>query len=147
MNILFCLTGTGKTRTLVCAILELTSKIDNFILVCAQTNAACDEITERLLDASANISLFRLYARAQSEGKIPSKIRPVSNYKNGQCLFPSLQFLYKFRVIVCTLLTAGSLTRAREIDVHFDSCHFTHVFIDEAACHPEPVSMIPIAGT
>ncbi|XP_055307474.1 putative helicase mov-10-B.1 [Sitodiplosis mosellana] len=143
--ILFGPPGTGKTRTLVAAIAEIVAKRETAVLVCAQTNATCDEITERLLAVTHNISLFRMYARSYSKEKLSAKISTVCNFKAGEFQFPSLEYLYKYRIVVCTLLTAGFLVGARG-DPNFNSSHFTHVFIDEAGCITEPVSMIPIAG-
>lgn len=125
----------------------MMAKTKNSILVCAQTNAACDEITERLLGVLSDSSmLFRMYARSHTEGKLNAKILKVCNFKNGKFGFPSLDHLYDYRIVVCTLQTAGSLVRAREKDAKFSSSHFSHIIIDEAACIPEPVSIIPIAG-
>lgn len=78
--------------------------------------------------------------------KVPKSLEPISNMKqNFQT--PSLQYLYQYRVIVCTLLASGCLARARGLDKDFDSSHFAYVFIDEAACAPSSALMVPIAGT
>lgn len=123
------------------------TKTKNSILVCAQTNSACDEIAERLLAVLTDSSiLFRKYARSHSQEKLNPKILKVCNFKNGKFGFPSLDHLYDYRIVICTLQTSGSLVRAREKDTNFNSSHFSHIIIDEAACVPEPVSLIPIAG-
>lgn len=57
-----------------------------------------------------------------------------------------MKYLYQYRVVICTLLTAGSLARARGLHPEFDTSHFSHIIIDEAACVTEPVSLIPIVG-
>lgn len=49
MNISFSSKGTGKTRTIVAAIIQIVRSSNNYVLVCANSNSACDEITERLL--------------------------------------------------------------------------------------------------
>lgn len=131
---------------MVAAIAEIVAKRETAVLVCAQTNAACDEITERLIAVSDNISLFRMYARSHNKEKLSAKVSTVSNFKAGEFQFPSLEYLYKYRIVVCMLLTACFLVGARGIDPNFNSSHFTHVFIDEDGCITEPVSMIPIAG-
>lgn len=42
--------GTGKTRTLIAAIQEIIRSSDKYVLVCAASNSACDELCERLLN-------------------------------------------------------------------------------------------------
>lgn len=114
------------------------------MLVCCNSNAACDEIAERLVDHLNKDEIFRVLAKSYDKDSISSKIRPICNLKNGEIKFPSFEFLYKFRVVISTLLTAGSLVRGRGIDKKFNSSHFSYVFIDEAASVHEPVSLIPI---
>lgn len=134
--------GTGKTRTLVAAIEEIVRSTNKCILVCACSNAACDEITQRLLQKLKTNEIFRMYAKSYNTAKI---IKTCSNFIQGEFRFPSLKFLYKFRVVICTLLTAGNLVRARS-DPDFDTKHFSHVFIDECASTNETTTLIPIAG-
>lgn len=131
---------------MVAAIAEIVRTTDDFILVTAHSNAACDEICTRLVDVLHAGELFRLYAKSFNEDNVNAKIKPFCNLYNGEFQFPSLAHLYQFRVVVSTLLTAGMLSRAREADSDFDSGHFSRLFIDEAGCVHEPVSMIPIAG-
>lgn len=116
------------------------------VLVCANSNAACDELTERLVDLLHVGELFRMYAKSYNRNMLSNKIKPVCNLVEEKFKFPSLAYLYQFRVIVCTLLTAGCISRAR-IDSSFQSGHFSYILIDEAASVPEPTSLIPIAGT
>lgn len=112
----------------------------------ASSNAACDELTERLAQVLDEEELFRWYAKTFNSEKLSDKIKSLSNFRNGQFGFPTLEYLYQFRVVVCTLLTAGCITRARKLDKHFDSGHFSFTIIDEAACAPESVAMVSIAG-
>lgn len=144
--LLFGPPGTGKTRTIVAAIKEILLTTNNSVLVCAHSNAACDEITKRLLDVLSGDMVYRMYAKSFNTRTISHDIRKICNLRHGEIKFPSLDFLYQFRVVVSTLLTAGCITRAREQDANFDSSHFSHVFIDEAACTHETASLIPIAG-
>lgn len=144
--LLFGPPGTGKTKTLVAAIEVIVRSTQNYVLVCVQSNSACDEITERLLNVLDANEVFRMYAKSINPTLINSKIKSSCNLKDGEIKFPSLNYLYEFRVVVCTMSTVGCISRARGKDPHFDSSHFSHIFIDEAACVHEPVSMIPIAG-
>lgn len=144
--LLFGPPGTGKTRTIIAAIEEIVRSTKNYVLVCAQSNSACDEIAERLLNVLKGNEVFRMYAKSIDKTLISLKIKPSCNLKDGEIKFPSLNYLYQFRVVVCTLSTVGCISSSRGHDPHFDSSHFSYVFIDEAACIHEPVSMIPIAG-
>lgn len=74
------------------------------------------------------------------------RIKPFCNLQGEKFEYPSLSFLYQFRIIVTTIMTAANLVRARETDNNFDSRHFSRVFIDEAGCIHEPAVMVPIAG-
>ena len=47
----------------------------------------------------------------------------------------------KYRVMVCTLVTAGRLVSAS-----FPPDHFSHIFIDESGQATEPETLIAIAG-
>lgn len=138
--------GTGKTRTLVAAIEEITRSSNNRILVCANSNAACDEITCRLLKVFKKGELFRMYAKSYNERNVNNKILTCSNFRKGRFSIPCLKYLYSFRVVICTLLTAGCLSRACE-DPDFNTSHFSHIFIDECASANETTTLIPIAGT
>lgn len=115
-------------------------------MVCANSNAACDTITERLVDVLSINEVFRMYAKSFNQKALLNKIRPICNLVDGQFKFPSLDFLYQYRVVVCTLTTAGCIVKARGVDKNFDPAHFAYVVIDEAACVQETSLLIPIAG-
>lgn len=51
--------GTGKTKTVVAAILSILKTSDDNILVCTQSNDACDEIAVRLSEY-INKEMFRM---------------------------------------------------------------------------------------
>lgn len=105
--LLFGPPGTGKTRCIVAAIGEIVRSTEKYILVTAQSNSACDELTERLLDVVKPKEIFRMYAKSVEKSSISSKIQPCSNLKNGEIKFPSLNYLYQFKVVVATLSTVG----------------------------------------
>lgn len=144
--ILFGPPGTGKTRTIAAAIAEIIVSTEKFVLVCASSNAACDEIGERLLDILDADRIFRMYAKTYDRNTLSEKMKRICNLKNGTFQFPQLKYLYQFRVVICTLTTAGFLTMARGADSNFNSSHFSYIFIDEAACVQETICLIPITG-
>lgn len=115
------------------------------MLVCAPSNSACDEIAERLVKILDTKEIFRMYAKAYHQ-MLSENIKPISNQKGDEYKFPSLEHLYQYSAVICTLHTAGCLTRARGLDENFSSSHFSHVFIDEAASVQMSVAIIAIAG-
>lgn len=137
--------GTGKTKTLVAAIEKIVRTTTKNVLVCAQSNAACNEIAERLATLLTNAEMLRLLSTSYDLDKISSTIKPFCNLFDGELKYPALEYLYKFRVLVCTLSTSGCLVRARK-SFHFNPKHFGYVFIDECASANELMSLIPIAG-
>lgn len=142
----FSQTGTGKTKTLVAAIDEIiTISEQNHVLVCCNSNTACDEIVERLIPFFENDQLIRLYTTSYNKRKMDYRFEPYSNWCRNQFTIPSLKELYSFKVIVCTLVVAGNFARAYN-DPHFNPTHFSHIIIDESANTHETMTMIPIAG-
>ncbi|XP_031638656.1 putative helicase mov-10-B.1 isoform X2 [Contarinia nasturtii] len=144
--VLFGPPGTGKTRTLVGAIEQIVRITNEKILVCAMSNAACDEIAERLIDILKEGEMYRFYAKSYKNEKVNYRVRQYSNFGPTGITYPSLEFLYKFRVLVCTLCSAGCLSRARVDKEIWKPDHFDYVIIDEAASALEPIAMVPIAG-
>lgn len=143
--ILFGPPGTGKTKTLVAAIEQIVRSTTKRILVCAQSNAAADEIAIRLSNILTENQMFRMYARSFDERKLNSVIEPYSNWtysEEKKFTYPSFNFLAEFRVIICTLSTSCCFARAAYIPAN----HFSYVFIDECASAHETSSLIPIAG-
>lgn len=138
--------GTGKTHTLVAAIEKIVNTTAGNVLVCANSNAVCDEITERLIGILDPTQMYRLYSQSYEPNKVKSSIEEVSNCYGDGITLPPLDFLYGFRVIICTLCTAGCLTRARRDAKIFQEAHFSHVIIDECASTHEPMSLVAIAG-
>lgn len=150
---------------MVAAIEEIVRSSDNCVLVCANSNAACDEITERLLNVLHYGEMLRMYAKSFDTRKISENIKPISNGRGESILFPSLESLYKFRVVICTLTTACVFTRAREFSASrqikrvrryhehnldyngYNPSHFSHIIIDEAASTNETSALVPIAGS
>lgn len=115
------------------------------VLVCAQSNAAANEIAERLCKILDNEQMLRMFSQSYDHDKISSTLKPFCNLYDGELKYPSLNYLYKFRVLICTLSTAGCLVRARGSGF-FEAAHFGYVFIDECASAHETMALIPIAG-
>lgn len=111
------------------------------------SNAACDELAERLLNVLKKDEMYRFFAKSYRNDNINPKIAENSNYaRDGKIYYPSLKFLYQFRVFVCTLVSAGCLTRARKYPKVWRPNHFGYVIIDECTSAHETTCLIPIAG-
>lgn len=144
--LLFGPPGTGKTRTLVAAIVEIAQTTANCVLVCSQSNSACNEITERLAKFLETGLVLRLFAKSYSPDLLSKTIRPICNLKKEEFELPSMNFIQRFRVVVCTLHIAGMMGLSRGMDPDFKSNHFSHVILDEAAFVHEPATFLPIVG-
>lgn len=86
-----------------------------------------------------------MFSTSYDHDKISPTLKPFSNLYDGELKYPSLDYLYEFRVLICTLSTAGCLVRTRS-NWKFNSDHFGYVFIDECASAHETMALIPIAG-
>lgn len=135
--------GTGKTQTLVAAIWSIVQSSKKNVLVCANSNAACDEIAGRLIEMLNSNQLLRFYAKKFDKVKLKQEMQPYSNWNGKDFHHPLLKHLLEFRVIVCTLCTAACLTRA---DEKRGPLPFSHVIIDECASTHETMSLVAIAG-
>ncbi|TDG51098.1 hypothetical protein AWZ03_002461 [Drosophila navojoa] len=158
--ILFGPPGTGKTTTIVEAILQLILMKKARILVSIGSNAACDMITLKLIHyiendprfksflKSDNPVLLRLISATQFRKHAISIHRDVMRYSNYEYNKQNKRYtrhgltkddLEKYGIIVATLCYAG-LRAVRSLS------KFTHIFIDEAASVSEPEVLLAIAG-
>jgi helicase MOV-10 len=139
--------GTGKTTTICEAILQVMKlRLNSHILVTADSNSTCDDITIRLLKfIDEDKIIFRIYSSSKFE-EIPEDLKHVSNFRNSLSEDEdtlSLDDFKKARIIVCTLVTCGQI-----VGIHHKlrAGHFDYIFIDEAGCQSEQNTLIPIAG-
>jgi helicase MOV-10 len=145
--IVFGPAGTGKTSTLVEAIAQIVKLQPTArILVTANSNAACDEIGERLLKFVPRYKMYRLYSPSfdisfpDRHMRLSSDLKPISNIKGEFNEYPSYEELYSYNVVISTLVNCGRLITASVVQSHFN-----YIFIDECASTVEPISIIPIA--
>lgn len=134
--------GTGKTITLVEAILQIRKlKPEKKILVSAPTNSAADEITKRLISYSVSkMTMFRYVAPSHAYDLIDIDVKPYTNFRD-EFYHPENSELLKYSIVVTTLITAFRLVNGGT-----PPNHFSYVFIDESGQATETETLIPIAG-
>lgn len=121
--------GTGKTVTLVEAVLQIKRHTNHRILVCAPANAACDMIATKLLAHCTRNELIRVHSESVDMSSINEYLLEYSNINAGQFIKTSPQELNTYRIVVTTLVLVGRYAASYKPDV---------VFVDEAAQAPEP---------
>uniref|UniRef100_A0A8B9TMI1 RNA helicase n=1 Tax=Anas platyrhynchos TaxID=8839 RepID=A0A8B9TMI1_ANAPL len=134
--ILFGPPGTGKTITVVEAILQIHYTLpDSRILVCAPSNAATDLICLRLHQSNLLKpgAMVRINASCRSPEQIDDIVKPYC--KDGEDIWKASWF----RIIITTCSSAGMFYQTA---VRLG--HFTHMILDEAGQASEPESLIPI---
>ncbi|KAB0798896.1 hypothetical protein PPYR_06776 [Photinus pyralis] len=134
--------GTGKTITLVEAILQIRKlKPEKKILVSAPTNSAADEITKRLISYSVSkMAMFRYVAPSHAYDLIDTDVKPYTNFRD-EFYHPENSEILKYSIVVTTLITAFRLVNGGT-----PPNHFSYVFIDESGQATETETLIPIAG-
>uniref|UniRef100_A0A8D3CVK1 RNA helicase n=1 Tax=Scophthalmus maximus TaxID=52904 RepID=A0A8D3CVK1_SCOMX len=135
--VLFGPPGTGKTITLIEAILQVYHFIPSSrVLVCTPSNSAADLICIRLHDSGFlhAASLARVNASCRQDESIPEVLRLYS--RAGEDI---RQACYN-RIVVSTCSSAGMFH-----NLGLQVGHFTHVFLDEAGQATEPESSIPMS--
>ncbi|XP_053966431.1 putative helicase MOV-10 isoform X2 [Anastrepha ludens] len=151
--IIFGPPGTGKTTTLVEAILQIYMlQPQSHILVTAGSNGACDEIALRLCNVLARMdetqAIIRIYSRSY-EHRSDNINELLLEYSNlyAEHFLPDVQVLHNYRIVVCTLSLVGRLSTGKfgkQID---GSGVFTHIFIDEVAASTEAEALVVLMPT
>ncbi|KAH0750857.1 hypothetical protein KY290_030089 [Solanum tuberosum] len=137
--------GTGKTRTLIEAIIQLhIMRKDARVLVCAPSNSAADHILEKLV-SQQNVEvqeheIFRLNALTRLLDDVNPSCLRFCNVEDNAFKCPLLRELRRYRVIISTyasafLLYAQGIKRG----------HLSHIFLDKAGQASEPDTMIPLS--
>lgn len=90
--------GTGKTNVLVAAIEEILrdEHKENVVLVCANSNAACNELFERLMKVLDYFEILRLYTTSYNPKQVDPQYLKCSNYDRRVNAFtmPDLRYFY-----------------------------------------------------
>ncbi|KAJ0173743.1 hypothetical protein K1T71_010892 [Dendrolimus kikuchii] len=142
--------GTGKTVTIVEAILQLVrSNSNNRVLVCTDSNMAADHVASVLIQYKSEFPMEKFILRASSQFRVwetlPECLKPYSNgtnRKNYESV--SLKDFKTYNIVVTTLLHAAKY--GNEAKKKSKRPPVNHLFIDEAAQASEPACLVPVAG-
>uniref|UniRef100_A0A4Y0BPV1 Uncharacterized protein n=1 Tax=Anopheles funestus TaxID=62324 RepID=A0A4Y0BPV1_ANOFN len=141
--ILFGPPGTGKTYTIVEAVLQIWKlRPKSRILVTATSNFACNELTKRLLKYVKDTDIFRFFSYT-SERDIQGmdlKVIGVSNMHYGKYETPAREDFTQTRILVCTVIMCGRLWQ-----LNVNRNMYDYIFIDECGSCKELSALVPIA--
>uniref|UniRef100_A0A182K9G5 Uncharacterized protein n=1 Tax=Anopheles christyi TaxID=43041 RepID=A0A182K9G5_9DIPT len=140
--ILFGPPGTGKTCTIVEAVLQIWKlRPKSRILVAATSNFACNELTKRLLNYLTVDDIFRYFSHTSERdiNEMDLNVVQVSNMHYGKYETPAMQDFRQTRILVCTVITSGRLL---QLDV--DRSMYDYIFIDECGSCKELSALVPI---
>ncbi|XP_023666128.2 RNA helicase Mov10l1 isoform X2 [Paramormyrops kingsleyae] len=134
--VLFGPPGTGKTVTLVEAILQVHHRLPGSrVLVCTPSNTAADLVCLRLHNSGFLHagSLVRVNATCRQEESVPEVLWQYC--RAGE----DIRQASFHRIVVSTCSSAGMFYQ-----ISLNVGHFTHAFIDEAGQATEPETLIPL---
>ncbi|XP_042982755.1 probable RNA helicase SDE3 [Carya illinoinensis] len=134
------LSSTGiVVQEAVCEIYRISPKCR--ILICAPTNSTCDALTRSLKKVILESDIFRANAAFRELDEVPADILRSCPIE-GECFTcPSLQHLWKFRVILSTFVSSFRLHNEG-----IPAGHFSHIFLVDASLAMEPEALIPLAN-
>ncbi|XP_050672000.1 uncharacterized protein LOC126970236 [Leptidea sinapis] len=141
--------GTGKTMTIVEAIVQIVAQSPRHrVMVCTDSNMAADHIALQLLQYKKQLNINNFMLRANSQTRewklMPPALANVSNGTSFDTFFSvSNGKASTYRVLVSTLLHAAKYCKA---DGRGNRLQLTHLFIDEAGQASEPAALVPISG-
>ncbi|XP_057771655.1 probable RNA helicase SDE3 [Salvia miltiorrhiza] len=137
--------GTGKTKTLIEAILQIYRGDRHArILACAPSNSAADHILDRLINEETvqvqENEILRLNAFSRPFDDINPDHIDFCSHEDGIFVCPPCKDLEQYRIIVSTyasasILYAGGILKG----------HFSYIFLDEAGQASEPEAMVPVS--
>lgn len=136
--------GTGKSFCLIETINQIWKYFpERKILVCAQTNSVCDEITGKLLQLLPRQIFFRFYSKNELKKVrgIKKEVLEISNLHNEKENKFTVAEFNSFSIVITTLVASHRLCRAG-----IGAEHFNYILVDESASAPEIAALIPIVG-
>ncbi|KAI4457872.1 dna2/nam7 helicase family [Holotrichia oblita] len=130
--------GTGKTITIVEAILQIKQYLPKSkILICAPANAACDMLASKLIEfVKDRKEIIRIHTCSRNWKDVPEDVKRYSNHNGTDFIDIPVPQLMSYRIVITTLCLIGKYSGMYNPD---------HVFIDEAAQASEPEADIAIS--
>ena len=137
--------GTGKTKTVCEAVLQLCRHCSCTVLVTAPSNTAADLLLEKLSTSLSKTEMLRFMAFNRNPREVSSVNKSFTySYDDGEGVFvqPPLEHLLKVKVVVATCCMAAKLFNLGVPRKHWDA-----IFIDECghAVEPEAVAVFTAA--
>ena len=137
--------GTGKTKTVCEAVLQLCRHRSCTVLVTAPSNTAADLLLEKLSTSLSKTEMLRFMAFNRNPREVSSVNKSFTySYDDGEGVFvqPPLEDLLKVKVVVATCCMAAKLFNLGLPRKHWDA-----IFIDECghAVEPEAVAVFTAA--
>jgi helicase MOV-10 len=151
--------GTGKTKTVIEAILQLVGTTENVhILACAPNPSAADTIALRLYPHFKPGEMYRINDITRSFTEVPDELLPFSHSTDTFFSLPEWSNLMSAKVVVTDCMGTFELIKARctnrdiaALQGFYDKVfggkvrwHWTHLFVDEAAQAREPETLVPL---
>nr|XP_049704433.1 putative helicase mov-10-B.2 isoform X1 [Helicoverpa armigera] len=142
--------GTGKTVTIVEAVLQLVLKDPSHrIMVCTDSNSAADHVATMLIKYAHMFKSDAWLLRANSKFRVWETLPEcLVEYSNGSCRANfepvDVEEFITYNIVITTLSHAAKF--ARQSRNRGMAHHITHLFIDEAAQASEPACLIPVCG-
>ena len=145
--IIFGPPGTGKTTTIVEAVLQCVRgpvRPPLRVLVAAPTNTAADVLCEKLSAVISDpMQMLRLMAYSRAKKEVSDEVLRFCRWNQAEGAFqmPELADISSKLVVVCTLSMAAKLHNQGLPRGHFDL-----VVVDEAGQALEPEAVAPVAA-
>jgi len=159
--------GTGKTKTLVEAALQLIKTVDgvSHVLFCAPSDPAADMIVQRISSHFNSTELLRLNRPSRAFAEVPGSVLPFCCISQDRFDLPKFKQLMACRLVVTTCRDASLLVHSRMTNTDLFAAeyglrtsinpfaappsqielHWTALLIDEAAQAMEPEALIPLS--
>ncbi len=158
--------GTGKTKTLIEAALQLVLRVDTstHILVCAPSDPAADTLAIRLRGHLGPRDMLRLNRPTRTYEEVPGEVLPYCYSERNMFCLPPFGDLMRYRVVVTTCRDAAMLMYSRMANtdlcaaevglrrrihplqpVETAKLHWGALIMDEAAQALEPEALIPLS--
>lgn len=160
--------GTGKTKTIIEASLQLVYMRNNYnhVLLCAPSDPAADTLCQRLISHLNPDQMLRLNRPCRTFAEVPDAIMPYCHILKNEFRLPRMEMLMRYSVVVTTCRDASILARARMTnkDLYLvqsrmhdvskamnpfqnhsePALHWSALLIDEAAQAMEPEALVPL---